>query len=789
MSLELRNASAPSSASASAIRDYITASSQGLSELAVAVSLEPPPNVSLYDLCLVFPLTKGTFEFSADAHEAMEKIIHCVGRKYIFMYNSGDMKHRFVLIRGGSLRLKSKAEQRGLRMLLDDHETYVAALSGDAQHAVGRIEILHKEEVTFLKPFQYIYAKFVTDPSREHLYARVQGASSLFKRATRIRLLLDIIQDSESAGGANVSLGELLLTRVLRSYFPLHNEKEKSIFAAKLLSVSTLPWSIPIDEVKDYFGEKIGLYFAFLGHMAKWLIVPAVIGAAFEASSIILWNYSRPEIPVFAFFIALWAVGVMEFWKRKEKWLALKWGTLGNGNGSSGSSSSGSSGSSSGSSGGGEDSFFSETVRPAFKGQWIKSFIDGSDIIYYENKCCGGMQRWLLSGTVLLTLLLVAIGAVGGIYVVRLLLFSTRVGRFSQFVASGINALWITLLNIVFRYVARMLTNFENHRTEEEHERSLLLKLFVFCFVNSYTSFYYLAFGARHFTGPYKQGTSSDSVGLCGFDDCMLTLAINLASIFGCRLVIMNFVKLALPFLLHSFAKFVKNPKRCAKTTRCCRRFWCRWCCCKRLSELDEEDVDDLDEEDYGGETKRDENKLAEPSAPGYSPAELEFRLPVHDSYGLVDHYTEQVVVFGYMTLFISALPGASLLGLITYMIELKGDAWLLLNKLQRPFPGSEDSIGLWKDIFALMAFFAVITNAGLVVFTMRTLEHFTMDIKLAIFIGFQYVVFTLQFLICKLVPDEPREVAIQRQRAAFLEKKLILKVPDSDLVDPQALL
>lgn len=27
--------------------------------------------------------------------------------------------------------------------------------------------------------------------------------------------------------------------------------------------------------VKEYFGEKIGLYFTFMGHFSKWLTVPA----------------------------------------------------------------------------------------------------------------------------------------------------------------------------------------------------------------------------------------------------------------------------------------------------------------------------------------------------------------------------------------------------------------------------------------------------------------------------------------------------------------------------------
>lgn len=31
-----------------------------------------------------------------------------------------------------------------------------------------------------------------------------------------------------------------------------------------------VPWKEPTDEIKSYFGEKIGLYFLWLGHYTTW---------------------------------------------------------------------------------------------------------------------------------------------------------------------------------------------------------------------------------------------------------------------------------------------------------------------------------------------------------------------------------------------------------------------------------------------------------------------------------------------------------------------------------------
>lgn len=38
--------------------------------------------------------------------------------------------------------------------------------------------------------------------------------------------------------------------------------------------------SQPLDLVNAYYGERIGVYFAWLGHYTKWLTLPAVVGMA-----------------------------------------------------------------------------------------------------------------------------------------------------------------------------------------------------------------------------------------------------------------------------------------------------------------------------------------------------------------------------------------------------------------------------------------------------------------------------------------------------------------------------
>jgi hypothetical protein len=168
-------------------------------------------------------------------------------------------------------------------------------------------------------------------------------------------------------------------------------------------------------------------------------MLPALIGLIVQLVVAGTGDFSHPILPFFAILIAAWAVFMLEFWKRKQVSTVFRWGMEG---------------------------FEEEQLdRPEFEGDGsgtIKSFIDGSDMLYFPPQ----KQAKLMceSFTIIGSLAALVLGAVICIYVIRRALYGTSVGSLSSFLASVMNSVQITVFNIIYSKLADFLTNRENHR-------------------------------------------------------------------------------------------------------------------------------------------------------------------------------------------------------------------------------------------------------------------------------------------------------------------------------------
>ena len=100
----------------------------------------------------------------------------------------------------------------------------------------------------------------------------------------------------------------------------------------------------------------------------------------------------------------------------------------------------------------------------------------------------------------------------------------------------------------------------------------------------------------------------------------------------------------------------------------------------------------------------------------------------------------------------------------------------------RRPWPYGVEDIGTWQDVLDVIIGAAVVTNGAMIVFTMPVTYYLDDFTRFWIFIGFQWVLFSLQFAIRAAIPDVPQVAKIQTERAATYNLRLVTRTPPDDL-------
>ena len=278
---------------------------------------------------------------------------------------------------------------------------------------------------------------------------------------------------------------------------------------------------------------------------------------------------------------------------------------------------------------------------------------------------------------------------------------------------------------------------------------SLVVKIFIFQFVNSYASFFFIAFIAGNLSPTPDQ--NPQYLGQCGWVNCMQPLSVNLAIIFGSRLTITN----ALDILIPMYNKSVKLSRETKG---------------KDLSAL--------------------------------TPPERDYMLM--ESNSMLDGiqcFADTAIQFGFTVLFITALPVATFFSLMSNYLKVKIQSYKLTRLYQRPVPQGCQDIGTWQDIFKIISVVSVATNAAIICFTMDVLTYdsaaqnskisqvgglsaranFSLVGRLWVFFGFCVTLIFFQFLLTLAIPDVPLEVQIQHERQEFIVSKAIKRLQDED--------
>jgi len=179
-------------------------------------------------------------------------------------------------------------------------------------------------------------------PFRQHLQPLYEPSSegSLFSSAQQLQILEFILNnEDERAMGphlvlallpGNPPLDQLHSDEVVVSWFRLHHQDSQEA----LLKRWVWQWKTmqPIEAVREYYGEKIALYFVFIGYYTTMLWIPALCGFVLTLSQIYSHlttdSMDNPWVPLYCCFITVWAIVFISGWKRVERTYQYEWDTL-----------------------------------------------------------------------------------------------------------------------------------------------------------------------------------------------------------------------------------------------------------------------------------------------------------------------------------------------------------------------------------------------------------------------------------------------------------------------------
>ncbi|KAJ4936274.1 hypothetical protein JOQ06_000873 [Pogonophryne albipinna] len=595
----------------------------------------------------------------------------------------------------------------------------------------------------------------------------------------------------------------------------------------------------PLDDICDYFGVKIGMYFAWLGFYTNSMLYPAVIG-------FLLWILAEADqtsqdicCVVFALFNVVWATLFLERWKRREAELAYRWGTLDT------------------------PAESLEEPRPQFRGVKRCSPVTGCEEFYYP-PWKRAMFRWLVSLPIcILCLCFVFLAMLLCLELQEVVMEIQELPRITRFIPKILLAITVTICDEVYKKIAKWLNDMENYRLQSAYENNLIIKMVFFEFINSYLSLFYIGFYLKD----------------------MERLKEMLATLLIFRQFLQNIKEVLQPYLYEQNKLGVFTPKVLWELLQTIVLKYGRLALGKvqasmtaysflgsrgipvsrtangnpeqkrrgdlkagfRLSEeewdmndgnlknrkvsftekVDYQDVttevlpvdrsfledsptmveegmdppsmfdscdEDSDWESPAQESQSfcqrrknaseaKENKKSwidppeEPKTVTLTQAEIESCMQTYED-TLLD-YQEMFIQFGYVVLFSSAFPLAAMCALINNIIEIRSDALKLCTGLQRPFGQRVENIGQWQTAMEAMGLIAIIVNCYLIGQCgqlQRLFPWLSPEMTIISIVLLEHFAILLKYIIHVAIPDIPGWVAEEMAKLEYRRREAFKK-------------
>nr|XP_033783925.1 anoctamin-5 isoform X3 [Geotrypetes seraphini] len=633
--------------------------------------------------------------------------------------DSEDGKTYFVKIHAPWEVLSTYAEVLNIKVPIQENDMPPA--TENPFHCMLRAfrlpdKVMHPEPDYFTAPFS---------KQKQELYV-IHDENSFFSQSTRNRIVYYILSRcpyGTEEGKKKFGIKRLLTNGTYSAAFPLHDcqywmkakdpkcDSERYTLYKEWARFTRFYKEQPLHLIRKYYGEKIGIYFAWLGFYTEMLFFAALLGLICFLYGLITMdeNMSSKEIcdpaiggqiimcPLcdrnceywklnstcesseyshlfdnvatlfFAIFMGIWVTLFLEFWKRRQARLEYEWDLVDF-----------------------EEEQQQLQLRPEYEAKCTskkKNPVTQEIELIIERRTFQVLGKLFLCWMSIMFWILLIIASMVAVIVYRLSVYAAFASIMennqslepisglltpqlaTSVTASCLNFILIMILNFLYERVAIWITDMEIPRTHLEYENRLTMKMFLFQFVNYYSSCFYVAFFKGKFVGypaeyTYMFGNWRNEE--CDPAGCLIELTTQLTIIMAGKQIWGNIQEAIVPW--------VWNWWRRRKARGHPDNLYSRW-------------EQDHDLQSFG-------------------------------NLGLFYEYLEMVIQFGFITLFVASFPLAPLLALMNNILEIRVDSWKLTTQHRRPVAAKAHSIGVWQEILNGMAILSVVTNAFIVAFT-----------------------------------------------------------------------
>jgi anoctamin-10 len=571
-----------------------------------------------------------------------------------------------------------------------------------------------------------------------------QGMKSVYKSIYKIKdpdngsfiRQIDAIRVIRRSIQRLVDLDDMVGSGILAAKYPIHvlqpldelRAEWACFFPSKMLN----PFSAqPINRLRNYFGESVAFYFAFISLTVRRLTILAGMGLCYKVAAFFI----PPSKALFAdlawaLVVAAWSGGYLSSWKRQEFALCVEWDML--------------------------DISNRAALRADFRGEMKPSPLNASEETkQYSPWHKFGYQVFSAIVTVIFlacaTIGIMAPRALDGMEFMIVTFAESR-----KTVVSIAVAVVIQIFTLIWGYLAKALVNLENPRTDAEYAEGLINKMAPLNLFTAYNTFIYVAVGQAY--GARKWGWSpcpspADDPDLKAVGgDCVAYLQTSILTTFASMGAIM-IVGMMMPFITLKRSVEAENKAYIENKKK----------------------------------TSGDDSVIELPSR---TFMEQQAKMNVWDTDAEIADYMTTVTALGYVLIFGATAPLCSVVALFVLMFQLRANAYKLTRLLRRPYPSMAKGIGAWKQMIEGLAWIGLIFYVAIPIINSKLLlvgegeDHegkWEEHMIFMLFFATEHAVIFIKILVDAAIPNTRPESELLLKRRTYVQEMLLLGQDDPD--------